>query len=431
MHALVFFLEHIVLAPNNQSGILRIIMNKSIISSAVAGAVAGAVVTLTIFQTKLPGVLQQSSHELASQVSVTTAKSDYERAIVEAVHAAQPAVVSIVITKDVPVLEQYFQELPGQSNPLNDFFGFSPFTFRVPQLRQNGTQKQEVGGGSGFLVSSDGTIVTNRHVVSEADAQYTVFLNDGSKHEATVVARDPVADIAILKISGNNFPFLKFGDSSQLQVGQTAIAIGNALGEFRNTVSTGVVSGLSRSIQAGDAAGGGTEQLDEVIQTDAAINPGNSGGPLLDIAGKVIGVNVAIVQGSENIGFALPADSVKSIVESVEKTGKISRPYLGVRYVPITAALKAANKLSVDYGVLVVRGQNQDELAVVPGSPANKAGVVEGDIILEIDSQRLDEKTSLASLIRNKKVGDTITLKVLSKGQENKVQITLEEFPQQ
>lgn len=394
-------------------------MNQPFLSGALGGAIAGTLATFLIIQTQLPGLLPEPD-PVSPALPASSLQDSHERSVVETVQFAQDAVVSIVITQDVPVYEQLFDSIPGP-------FGSLPF--QVPRLRQNGTEKQEVGGGSGFLISSDGLVVTNRHVVDQEEAQYTVFLSDGSKYEASVEARDPVNDVAILKISGNDFPFLEFSDSDGLQVGQSVVAIGNALGEFSNTVSVGVVSGLSRSIRAGNSFGQ-SEQLDEVIQTDAAINPGNSGGPLLDLSGKVIGVNVAVAQGSENIGFALPANIVHSVVESVKTNGRIVRPYLGIRYTPITAALEEANNLSVDYGVLVVRGQTQNDLAVAPGSPANKAGIVEGDIILEIDGQRLDEDTSLASIIRQKNVGDTVSLKILSGGEEKAVSLTLEEFPE-
>lgn len=408
--------------------------NTSFISTILAGALAGAITSIFIlhYPDKLErfSVVPRSFNEGGSSPTSFVATSSHEDAVVRAVKQAQPAVVSIVISKDVPIIEQYYSNGNGSGDPLSDFFGgglFSPFRFQVPQLRQNGTQKQEVGGGSGFLVSEDGLIVTNKHVVSQEDAEYIVFLNDGSKHEAKLVARDPSNDIAVIKIDGHNLPFLQFADSGNLQVGQSVIAIGNALGEFKNTVSTGVVAGLSRSITAGDASGQ-SEQLNEVIQTDAAINPGNSGGPLLNLSGQVIGVNVAIAQGSQNVGFALPANGIQSTVESVQKTGKISRAYIGVRYTQITPALKDTNKLSVEYGALVVRGENPDELAVIPGSPANKAGIVEGDIILEADGKKLEGDTTLSSVISKKQVGDTVSLKVLSKGNEKIVSLKLEEM---
>jgi serine protease Do len=350
-----------------------------------------------------------------------------ESLVIDAVKRTRPAVISIVITKDVPVIEQYYEEI----NPFFDFFG-DDFGFRVPRYREKGVEPREVGSGSGFLISPDGLAVTNRHVVNDEDASYTAFTNDGEKHEVEVIAKDPFFDIAIIKLKGKGegeYAYLSFADSDTIQVGQTVIAIGNALGEFRNTVSVGVVSGLSRSIIAGDESGR-SELLDEVIQTDAAINPGNSGGPLLNLNGRVVGVNVAVARGSENIGFALPANIVKTIVESVEQHGKIVRPFLGVRYMVITKELKEKNKLPVDYGMLIVRGENPGELAVVPGSPADKAGLVENDIILEVDGVKLDGDKTLASVIRRKQVGDTIKLKVLSKGEEKIITATLEEMPE-
>ncbi len=345
-----------------------------------------------------------------------------EHFVIDAVKKTNPAVVSIIISKEVPKYEAYID--PNQeTNPFGDMF--PGFSFNIPQYRQNGTEKKQIGGGSGFFVSADGLIVTNKHVVDQKDVEYTVFTNDGKKHTAKVVARDPVLDIALIKIEGSDFPSLSLGNSNSLEVGQNVIAIGNALGEYRNTVSVGVVSGLARSITASDSSGS-AEVLDKVIQTDAAINPGNSGGPLLDLSGKVIGVNVAIAKGSQNIGFALPINSVKSVIESVKTTGKIVRPYLGLRYVAINAEMKDKNNLTVDYGVLVKAGGNANELAVIPGSPADKAGIVENDIILEVDGVKLDDKISLASVIREKSVGQIINLKILHKGVEKNVLVTLE-----
>ncbi|MCM2339290.1 MAG: trypsin-like peptidase domain-containing protein [Burkholderiales bacterium] len=345
-----------------------------------------------------------------------------ERFVIDAVKKTNPAVVSIMISKNVPKYEAYIDP-NQQQNPFGDLF--PGFFFSVPQYRQNGTEKKEIGGGSGFFVSADGLIVTNKHVVDQKDVEYTVFTNNGKKHIAKVVARDPVLDIALIKVEGTGFPYLSLGNSDSLQVGQSVIAIGNALAEFRNTVSVGVVSGLARSVTAGDSSGK-TELLDHVIQTDAAINPGNSGGPLLDLSGNVVGVNVAVAQGSQNIGFALPINSVKSAIESVKATGKIVRPYLGIRYVAINSEMKEKNNLSVNYGVLVKAGQNPNELAVIPGSPADKAGIVENDIILEVDGVKLDSNTTLASVIRQKIIGSVVTLRILHKGIEKSVQVKLE-----
>ena len=348
-----------------------------------------------------------------------------EHFVIDAVKKTNPAVVSIIISKEVPKYETYIDP-NQQSNPFGDMFPGFDFNFNIPRYRQNGTEKKDIGGGSGFFVSANGLIVTNKHVVDQKDVEYTVFTNDGKKHTAKVIARDPVLDIALIKIEGNNFPYLSLGNSDQIDVGQSVIAIGNALGEYRNTVSVGVVSGLARSITAGDNTGSSTETLDNVIQTDAAINPGNSGGPLLDLTGKVVGVNVAIAQGSQNVGFALPINSVKGSIESVKSTGKIVRPYLGIRYVAIDSAMKEKNNLTVDYGVLVKAGSDASELAVIPGSPADKAGIVENDIILEVDGKKIDNKTSLASIVREKSIGQVINLKILHKGTEKTVSVTLE-----
>lgn len=351
-----------------------------------------------------------------------------ESRVIDVVEKANPAVVSIVVTKDVPVIEQYYQEYdPFGNDFFNDFFG-NGFGFRLPQQKQKGTERREVGGGSGFFISTDGLVVTNKHVVDDDKAEYTVLTNDGKKYDAKILAKDSALDVAILKVMGSDFSYLVFGNSDRLKLGQTAIAIGNALAEFRNSVSVGIISGLARSIVAGDMFGK-SEQLEGVIQTDAAINPGNSGGPLLDIKGNVIGVNVAVEQGAENIGFALPSNTVKSIVDSVREHGEIVRPYLGIRYVQITESLKKKNNLTVDYGVLVLRGDTKEELAVVPGSPADKAGIVENDIILEIDEVKLALGKSLASIIRQKQVGQTIRLKVLHQGQEKEIEARLEKGP--
>lgn len=383
---------------------------KQIIITSIVTAVITTVASLAIFTNVYKDQLGNSS----KQNNELRNLSQSENAVVDAVKGANPAVVAITISKNVPTYERYIQNVPG-------FFG----GFQIPQLRQNGTELKEVGGGSGFLVSEDGYIVTNKHVVADTTAQYAVFTNDGKKYDATVVARDPSLDLAVIKIDGSGFPSLKFGDSDKVEVGQTAIAIGNALAEFRNTVSVGVVSGLARSITASDSMGG-RENLDQLIQTDAGINPGNSGGPLLNLSGEVIGVNVAVADAN-SIGFALSSNSVKNVVDSVKKTGKIVRPYLGVRYIPITADVKQKNNLSVDYGVLVVNGETDADLAVIPGSPADKAGLQANDIILEIDGKKLDDKTSLQSVVAGKKVGDSISLKLLSKGVEKTVTATLEE----
>jgi S1-C subfamily serine protease len=384
------------------------------------GVAAWAYVKTPEGRTQLADWLDFESTALVPVVDSAGEHSD----VVNVVEAVSPAVVSIVITKDVPVIERYYQEY---QNPFGDMFGG---LYRVPQYRENGTEEKEVGGGSGFLISEDGYIVTNAHVVSDVAAKYTAFLNDGTKYDAQVIAADTVLDVAVLKISGQDFTYLEFGDSTAIKAGQSVIAIGNALGEFSNTVSVGVVSGLARSIIASNGAGQ-SEQLTNIIQTDAAINPGNSGGPLLDLSGRVIGVNVAASIGSaENIGFALPANAVKLSVDSIRETGRVIRPYLGVRFLMINELIKSENNLSVSAGALIVRG-NTNELAIIPGSPADKAGLEENDIILKINDQAVGIEMPLNVILQQYQVGAKIELVILHDGNEKTISVTLEEAPQE
>ncbi|KPJ55436.1 hypothetical protein AMJ47_00665 [Parcubacteria bacterium DG_72] len=345
-----------------------------------------------------------------------------EQKIVSAVKQVSPAVLSIVVTKDVPIIEEYYER---------DFFGFV-----TPKYRQKGTEKKEIGGGTGFIVSEDGLIVTNKHVVLEEEANYTVFTNSGRKFEAKVLAKDPIQDLAVLKInqkeqvdeqgeySIEKFPVVKLGDSEKLEIGQTVIAIGNALGEFRNTVSSGVVSGLGRRITASDSSGSFVETLENVIQTDAAINRGNSGGPLLNLKAEVIGINTAVVSGAQSIGFALPINQVKRAIEQVKETGEIIYAFIGVRYILINEQVQEEKDLPVDYGALVLDGGDQGP-AIWPGSPAEKAGIREGDIILELQGERITMNNSLAEIILKYNPGDEVVLKILRDGEEMEISLTL------
>ena len=353
---------------------------------------------------------------------------DEQSQVIEVVKKNSPAVVSIVASAQVPKYEQcYKQGTPFMDLP-PEFQQF--FDYQIPGLCESGAELKKVGAGTGFILSSDGYIATNKHVVIDEKSEYTVILNDknnfGKKFVAKVLARDPNNDIAILKIDAKNLPFVSMGDSTSLQVGQTTIAIGYALGEFDNTVSKGVVSGLSRTITAGGARTG-AERLKGLIQTDTAINPGNSGGPLLDISGKAIGMNTAMAD-AQSIGFAIPINEVKRAYNQVIKTGKIekiSKAFLGVRYMPVTKELKEKNQLPFEYGMLVARGEKSTDLAVLPGSPADKAGIVENDIILEIDGKQLNEEYLLADSIADKKPGDSISLKIYHKGDTKNLKIVL------
>ncbi|KPJ71879.1 hypothetical protein AMJ50_00050 [Parcubacteria bacterium DG_74_3] len=335
-----------------------------------------------------------------------------EEKIIKTVQDVSPAVVSIIITKDLPIIEQYFYE-PFEEMGL-------PFELQIPQYRQKGVEKTEIGGGTGFIVSEDGMILTNRHVVIDEEADYTVLTNDGQKFIANVLAKDPAQDIAIIKIdTDKSLSVAKLGDSERLQIGQTVIAIGNALSELQNTVSVGVISGLGRTITA--SGGGIVETLEDIIQTDAAINQGNSGGPLLNLKGEVIGINTAMSLEGENIGFAIPINKAQKDIEQVKTLGKIVYPFLGVRYVLINEEIKKEENLPVSYGAWIVRGDQPEEAAIFPGSAAEKAGLKEGDIILEFSGEKITPENSLAKIIMKYNPGDRVILKILRGGQEKTV----------
>lgn len=307
--------------------------------------------------------------------------------------------------------------------------------FGAPQDQGDQTPPPPQNIGSAFVVSSDGLIVTNKHVVSDVGGKYQIITNDEKKYDVQKIYRDPLNDIAIVKIDPAQNPGvalkpLELGDSSRLQVGQFVIAIGTALGEFRNTVTTGVISGLGRGIIAGSEFAGFAEQLDNVIQTDAAINPGNSGGPLLNSSGQVIGINTAVSARGQNIGFALPINVVKDSLKNFNETGQFNRPYLGIAYQMISRDV--AIKSDLVEGVYVQ--------TVVPGSAAEKAGVKKGDIITKVDGVKLEaQKNELATVISKHKVGDSITLTISrndpsagsGQGKTIEVKATLEQAPNQ
>lgn len=344
-----------------------------------------------------------------------------DSAVIEAVEKVKPTVVNIVVTKD---LNQYYEEYGNSlGNGLFDFFG----GFDWNRSNTNGqSEPLEIGGGTGFVISAEGLILTNRHVVEDDTADYTVVTAEGDQLPAKVLARDSLNDIAVVKVEKTMPAVAELGDSDALEAGQTVIAIGNSMGEYANSVTKGVVSGVGRAISAGNGYGE-AEDLENVIQTDAAINPGNSGGPLINIDGQVIGINTAIDVSGQLLGFAIPINDAKSAVDSVKKTGRISRPWIGVRYVMVDSEIAKKNDLPVDYGALVVRGSSREELAVVPGSPANKAGIVENDIILEFEGTKIDADHTLSDLILKKKVGDRVELKIWHQGEEKTVKLILTE----
>lgn len=330
-----------------------------------------------------------------------------ESAIISAIDQTLPSVVTIGISKTASSRD-FFE--------IDPFDPFSPFK-RIPGR----SQKIEQNIGSGFVISSDGLIVTNKHVVDDVEANYRVLTNDNKQHEVTKISRDPLNDLAILKINATGLKPIKLGDSGNLKLGQVVIAIGTPLGEFTNTVTSGIVSGLKRGITAGSPFEGYVERLDNVIQTDAAINRGNSGGPLINLSGEAIGVNTAVSGEGQNIGFAIPINVVKDLIKNFNSArGKIERPFLGVRYQMISRREAILNE--------IVEGAYIIE--VVKESPADKAGLQPDDIITEFDDQRIrgDDDKNLQKLIARKKIGDRVRLKLWRDGQVLEKTITLSVF---
>jgi serine protease Do len=303
-----------------------------------------------------------------------------------------------------------------------DLFGFSQ-----PTTQQS--------AGTGIIINKDGLIITNRHVVPAGTTSVSVTLSDGTKFDnVKVLGRTSTSsslDIAFLKITDTKGKTLKpaeLGDSGAMQVGDKVVAIGNALGQFQNTVTSGIISGHNRSITATDESGQSAEHLSDLFQTDAAINHGNSGGPLVNMDGQVIGINTAIAGQAENIGFAIPINNVKGLVKSVERTGELQQPYLGVRYVPLTPDYAYVYNLPVNHGAYIAPSQN-GQPAIVPGSPADKAGLKEKDIIVKVDGQTVGYSNDLASLLSQHQVGDQVKLTVRRGDKTITVNVTLEAMP--
>ncbi len=328
-----------------------------------------------------------------------------ESVTINVVRKVTPAVVTVGITTTAPTRPN---------------FGFGPFGFFQQPSVGNQQIKQDIG--SGFIVKADGLVVTNKHVVSDASAKYRVITADNNSYDVVKIYRDPNNDLALLKINASNLPTVELGDSNNLQVGQFAIAIGTALGEFRSTVTTGVISGIGRNITAGSPFAG-SEQLSNILQTSAAINPGNSGGPLLNSSGQVVGVNVATASDAQNIGFALPVNLVKAELNVFETTGGFAaKAYLGVQYQMISRELSILNE--IPEGAYVQ--------SVVADSPAEKAGVEDGDIITKINGQAVrDADGGLAKIVSSLKPGNTVDLTIYRGNNETvTVKATLTESTQ-
>jgi len=354
------------------------------------------------------------STSLTQQRQIVTGES---RLISQIAKSVGPSVVSVNVnittTSDAPA----------------DPFGL--FGFAQPQAQ---TAR---AAGTGIILSSDGVILTNRHVVPDGTTKVSVTLSDGTElKDVSVLGRtsdNDTLDVAFLKVhdlKGKKLQPATIGRSSTLQVGDNVVAIGNALGEFQNTVTSGIVSGFGRSVAAGDSSdSSAVENLSDLIQTDAAINEGNSGGPLVNLNGAVVGLNTAIAGGAQNIGFAIPIDDIHGLIEQVLKTGHFARPYLGVRYVSLSPSVADELNLKTNDGAFIAPAVDSASPSVIAGGPADKAGLKERDIITAVDGAKIDQSHSLTSRLAGHKPGDRIVLTVLRDGRTIDVSITLGTLP--
>jgi len=345
-----------------------------------------------------------------------------DKSTIEVVKKVSPAVVSIIASK-------MKKKMPGL-NPPGGMQGITPPVNLGPldsKADSNSEERVNVGGGTGFFVKKNGIILTNKHVVFDADADYIVMMSDEKEYPAKVLTRDPINDIAIIQIDIEDAPVVEMETAASVEPGQTVIAIGNALGLFSNTVSKGVISGLSRQISAAMGNDQGMEKLRGVIQTDVAINQGNSGGPLINLDGKVIGINTAVIFGAQNIGFAIPIDRATKDLDNLEKYGRIIQPFLGVRYVMLSPEIQKIYGIENNKGALVIQDHIPGSVAVSPKSPADKAGIKQNDIILKFGDSELCGKIDLTDKIQELNVGDTVPIKIQRNGKEIDLEITLTE----
>lgn len=387
----------------------------SVLVGAFGGGVFGFLAATTLDSLTGPKGIFEAPSFLISNIPKEVPVTNEEALTIAATQKVNPAVVSIALLKEVSntIMVDPF------------FFGELPPEIVVPKENLK-TDKQEVASGSGFIISTDGLVITNKHVI-EGELEYQVQLFDGRKFPAKLIAKDPMLDLAVLKIEATGLRAVEIGNSDQTQLGQTVIAIGNSLSEFSNTITRGIISGRNRRVVAGGSAGQ-SEVLEEAIQTDAAINPGNSGGPLINLAGQVIGINTAVSNRGQSIGFAIPINIAKQMIQSVKQHGRLIRSWLGVRYVVLNKEIAEANSLKRDHGAYIVKSQNSKESSIIKNSPAEAAGLRETDIILEINGIKITEQHNLSTEVIKHQPGETITLKVFRDDADILVKVLLTEL---
>jgi serine protease Do len=364
------------------------------------------------------GWLGSRNHDTLTSLSMSQGQkvvASQSQLVASIAKNVSPSIVSVDVTSQTAAAMQ------------NSFFGSDAPT-------------EQQSAGTGIVISSKGLIITNRHVVPAGTTKVSVTLSDGTTlDDVTVVGRTAETDsldVAILKINdakGHALTPAAIGDSSKMQVGDLVVAIGNALGQFQNTVTSGIISGHGRSVQAGNqgSTSSSTESLADLFQTDAAINEGNSGGPLVNTSGQVIGINTAIASGAQSIGFAIPINDVSGLIKNVLNTGKFERVYLGVEYVSLTPDTAKQLSLSVSEGAYVLpASQNGGTSTIVSGSPADKAGIQEKDIITEINGTQIDQNHSLLALLGQHSVGDKVDITVIRGGKTQDLTATLTAAPQ-
>lgn len=353
-------------------------------------------------KTKIPFKKQRGTIILSTTVSME------EKQVIKIIKKVMPAVVSILITKHLDDLEK---EFPGNMYPyIPTATGGKKLD--IPEDMIDAKGNVQVGGGSGFIVSANGIIVTNKHVITETAAQYTVITNDGKKYNAIVLCRDPINDVAIIKIDATDMPTIALGKSEKTELGASVLAIGNALGIFKNTVSAGIVSGLSRSVVAQADPNSPPQEMRGLIQTDAAINPGNSGGPLVNSNGEVIGINAAIISGAQNIGLAIPINAAKRDLADLAQYGRVRRPFLGLRYLILDEKIAQKLGIPVTRGAYVTR-ESEHEEGVMEGSPAQKAGLQEKDIITRVNGKDITPEYTIQDALEPLVVGDIFEMTIL------------------